>query len=65
MAVRSDDSAEVLEDAMDYSFGVQFERGGDNMQAAVADIQDELGTEINTVECDSVQAQARICLTEK
>ena len=50
VAVRSDDSAEVLEDAMDYSFGVQFERGGDNMQAAVSDIQDELGTEINTVE---------------
>ena len=59
VAVRSDDSAEVLEDAMDYSFGVQFERGGDNMQAAVTDIQDELGTEINTVECDSVQAQAQ------
>ena len=59
VAVRSDDSAEVLEDAMDYSFGVQFERGGDNMQAAVTDIQNELGTEINTVECDSVQAQAQ------
>lgn len=59
VAVRSDDSAEVLEDAMDYNFGVQFERGGDNMQAAVTDIQDELGTEINTVECDSVQAQAQ------
>lgn len=59
VAVRADNSAEVLEDAMDYSFGVQFERGGDNMQAAVTDIQDELGTEINTVECDSVQSQAQ------
>lgn len=59
VAVRSDDAAEVLEDAMDYNFGVQFERGGDNMQAAVTDIQDELGTEISTVECDSVQEQAQ------
>ncbi len=46
VAVRSDDAAEVLEDTMDYSFGVQFERGGDNMQAAVTDIQEELGTDI-------------------
>ena len=51
VAVRSDDAAEVLEDTMDYSFGVQFERGGDNMQAAVTDIQEELGTDISTVEC--------------
>ena len=58
VAVRSDDSAETIEDAMDYSFGVQFEQGGDNMQAAVTDIQDVLGEEINAVECDSVQAQA-------
>ena len=59
VAVRSDDAAEVLEDAMDYSFGVQFERGGDNMQAAVTDIQEELGTDISTVECASVQDQAQ------
>lgn len=58
VAVRADDSAEAIEDAMDYSFGVQFEQGGDNMQAAVNDIQDVLGEEINAVECDSVQAQA-------
>ncbi len=59
VAVRSDDAAEVLEDTMDYSFGVQFERGGDNMQAAVTDIQEELGTDISTVECASVQDQAQ------
>ena len=59
VAVRADDSAEAIEDAMDYSFGVQFEQGGDNMQAAVNDIQNVLGTEINAVECDSVQGQAQ------
>lgn len=62
VAVRTDSGAEVLEDAMDYNFGVQFERGGDNMQAAVEDIQKELGTEINTVECESVQDQAQSLL---
>ncbi len=58
VAVRADDSAEVIEDAMDYSFGVQFEQGGDNMQAAVNDIQNTLGGEISAVECSSVQEQA-------
>lgn len=59
VAVRADDAAEALEDAVDYNFGVQFARGGDNMQAAVTDIQDELGSEISTVECSSVQEQAQ------
>lgn len=58
VAVRADDSAEVIEDAMDYSFGVQFDQGGDNMQAAVNDIQEVLGGEISAVECASVQEQA-------
>lgn len=62
VAVRMDDAAEVLEDAMDYSFGVQFEQGGDNMQAAVNDIQDVLGEEISAVECGSVQEQAEALL---
>lgn len=62
VAVRSDDAAEVLEDAVNYNFGVQFERGGDNMQAAVNDIQDAIGTDILTVECDSVQDQAQSLL---
>ena len=42
VAVRADDPAEVLEDAADYTFGVQFQKGADNMQAAVTDIQEEL-----------------------
>ena len=37
VAVRADDPAETLEDAADYTFGVQFSKGSDNMQAAVSD----------------------------
>ena len=45
VAVLADDPAQALEDAADYSFGIQLERGAENMRAAVTDIQDELGTE--------------------
>ena len=59
VAVLADDPAQALEDAADYSFGIQLERGAENMRAAVTDIQDELGTDIDTVEYDSIQAQAQ------
>ena len=63
VAVRADDPAETLEDAADYTFGVQFSKGSDNMQAAVSDIQKQIGSEIQTTECDSVQTQAQqLCL---
>ena len=56
VAVRVDDPAEVLEDAADYTFGVQFNKGADNMQAAVNDIQEQLGVDaIDTEEYSSVQ----------
>lgn len=63
VAVRIDDSAETIEDAMDYNFGVQFQQGGDNIQTAVTNLQEELGTELTITECDSVQDQAA-ALTE-
>ena len=59
VAVRADDPAETLEDAADYTFGVQFSKGSDNMQAAVSDIQKQIGSEIKTTESDSVQTQAQ------
>jgi len=59
VAVLADDSAEGIEDAADYTFGIQLERGAENMQAAITDIQDELGSDINTVEYDSIQEQAQ------
>lgn len=58
VAVLADDPAESIEDAADYNFGVQFSRGAENMQAAVTDIQEELGSDINMTEYDSVQEQA-------
>ncbi|MCC2254125.1 LCP family protein [Ruminococcus sp. CLA-AA-H200] len=62
VAVLADDPAETLEDAADYTFGVQFEQGGENMQTAITDIQDQLGTDINMTEYSSVQAEAQALL---
>lgn len=59
VAVLADDPAEGIEDAADYTFGIQLERGAENMQAAITDIQDELGSDIDTVEYDSIQEQAQ------
>ncbi len=59
VAVLADDPAEGIEDAADYTFGIQLERGAENMQAAISDIQDELGSDIDTVEYDSIQEQAQ------
>ena len=59
VAVRADDPAETIEDAMDYNFGVQFQQGGDNIQTAVTKLQEELGTTLEVTECDSVQDQAQ------
>lgn len=59
VAVRADDTAETIEDTMSYNFGVQFQQGGDNIQTAVTNLQEELGTELEVTECDSVQEQAQ------
>lgn len=59
VAVLADDPAEGIEDAADYTFGIQLSRGAENMQAAVTDIEDELGSDIKTQEYDSIQDQAQ------
>ena len=59
VAVLEEDPAETIEDAIDYNFGVQFQQGGDNIQTAVTNLQEELGTTLDVTECDSVQDQAR------
>ena len=59
VAVLADDPAEGIEDAADYTFGIQLERGAENMQAAITDIQDELGSDIDTVEYGTIQEQAQ------
>lgn len=59
VAVRADDSAETIEEIANYTFGVQFEKGADNIQTAVADIEKQIGVDtIETVEYSSVQDQA-------
>ncbi len=64
VAVRADDSAETIEDAADYTYGVQFEKGAGNIQTAVTDIEKQIGVDtIEVKEYDSVritQAQALI-----
>lgn len=59
VAVLAEDPAETIEDAVDYNFGIQFQQGGDNIQTAVTNLQEELGTTLEVTECDSVQDQAR------
>lgn len=60
VAVRADDSAEMIEDAANYTYGVQFEKGADNIQTAVTDIEKQIGVDtIELKEYDSVQDQAR------
>ena len=60
VAVRADDSAETIEDAANYTYGVQFEKGADNIQTAVTDIEKQIGVDtIEVKEYDSVQDQAQ------
>ena len=58
VAVLADDPAETLEDAAGYKFGVQFAKDAQNMQTAVTDIQEQLGTDIDMEECASIEEQA-------
>ena len=59
VAVLDEDSAQTIEDAIDYNFGIQLQQGGDNIQTAVTNLQEELDTTLEVTECDSVQDQAR------
>lgn len=59
VAVLADDGAEKIEDAASYTFGVQYAMSGDDVRSAVADINEKLGTEIQTVEYRSLSEQAQ------
>ena len=58
VAVLEDDYAQTIEDAADYNFGIQFRQGGDNIQTAVTNLQEELGSDLTVTDCGSVQDQA-------
>lgn len=58
VAVLADDPAETIQDAKDYSFGVQYALKGEEIQETVSAINEELGSAIAETEYRSVQEQA-------
>lgn len=59
VSVMADDSAESIEDAKDYTFGVQYKMNGDQIKQTVSAINEELGTDIKTEEYDTLAEQAQ------
>lgn len=59
VAVMADDPAESIEDAADYNFGVQYNMNGDQITSTVDAINEELGSEIQTTEYESLAEQAQ------
>lgn len=58
VAVLKEDSAKKISDAKDYTFGVQYKLGGQDVKKAVEEINKELKTSIKLTEYDSIQEQA-------
>jgi len=59
VAVRADDAAQTLEDARNYTFAVQSSFHPHDLEGVIADIEQELGTEIKTVDMMSSVEQAQ------
>lgn len=59
VAVMADDSAESIKDAADYNFGVQYNMNGDQITSTVDAINEELGSEVQTTEYESLAEQAQ------
>lgn len=57
VAVLADDTAESIEDAAGYNFGVQYSMKGSEITSTIEEIETELGTSITTTETDSLSAQ--------
>ena len=47
VAVLKEDAAETIEDAADYTFGVQYTMKGDEVRTAITNIEEELGASID------------------
>lgn len=58
VAVLADNPAEVIEDAADYSFGVQYAMKGDEVRGTISEINSKLNVEIALAEYDSLSEQA-------
>ena len=57
VAVLEDDPAETINDAADYTFGVQYVLKGEEIKEAIADIEEKLGKTIDKKELDTLQEQ--------
>lgn len=58
VAVLDEDPAESIQDAADYSFGAQFAIGGEDVEAAIEEIEGEIDSELNVTEYSDMQALA-------
>lgn len=59
VAVLKEDPAQVLEDAADYTFGVQYMKGAENVNGTVRDIQEQLGQDIEVKVFETLADQAK------
>lgn len=59
VAVMADDPAETLEDAQNYTFGVQYQMNGEQIQQTIDAINKELGTSVAVAEYSSLAEQAQ------
>ncbi len=57
VAVLEDDPAETINDAADYTFGVQYVLKGEEIKEAIAAIEENLGKSIDKKELDTLQEQ--------
>lgn len=58
VAVLDSDPAEKLEDAAEYQFGIQFDKGAETMESALTTINEELGQDVETIQYDNLKEQA-------
>ena len=59
VAVMADDKAEEIKDAKKYTFGVQYKMNGSQIEETMEAINKEVGTDVKTVEYDSLAEQAQ------
>lgn len=59
VAVMADDPAETLEDAQNYTFGVQYQMNGEQIQQTIDAMNEELGTNVAVAEYSSLAEQAQ------
>ena len=64
VAVLADDPAETINDAADYTFGVQYTLKGEEIKEAIGVIETNLGKTIEKIEYDTIQDQIQELFAE-